>query len=169
MAKGIYYPANQNIREGQLRVISGQGENLGVMTREQALVKAKEVGLDLVLIVKKAKPPVAKLTDFRKFLYEKRRNIKKGRSKKTEQKELRLGPNISEHDLQVRIKRAKDFLAERNSVKFTMRLSGRMKARQALGKEKFEAILQELTEIAVIDKKPWYEKGQIMMLLRPKS
>lgn len=168
MAKGIYYPVNQNIRDANLRVISIDGGNLGVMTRAQALTKAREVGLDLVVVAQKADPPVAKLTDFRKFLYEKRRGVKKGKRKKIEQKELRLGPNISQHDLQVRIKRAKGFLSERNPVKFTMRLPGRMKAKQNIGKEKFEAILQELSEITIVESKPWYEKGQIMMVVRPK-
>ena len=168
MAKGIYYPANQNIRDEKLRVISNQGENLGVLTRDAALAAAREANLDLIVISKNSDPPVAKLTDFRKFLYEKRRGVKKGRSKKTGQKELRLGPNISKNDLQVRIKRAKEFLAERNMVKFTMRLPGRMKAKQDIGKEKFDVILQEFSDTVIVESKPWYEKGQIMMVVRPK-
>lgn len=144
------YQLNNTIRAKELRVIGGEGENLGVIPTMEALKKAREQDLDLVVIAEGAKPPVAKILDFNKFLYEenKKSSAAKAKSKKSELKEFRLGPNIGEGDLQIRVKRAREFLEDGNRVKFTVQLRGREKAFPDVAIEKLEIIEKALADIA---------------------
>lgn len=136
--------------------------------RDQAIRMAQAARLDLVMVAQKADPPVAKILDLKKFLYEKKQEQKKGKSRKTSTKELRFGPNISEHDLNTRIGRARKFLKERNKVKFKVLFRGRMFSHQEVGREKLKRILDALSEIGEIDREPWFEGKQLMMIIKPK-
>src|SRR5690606_2849006 len=100
-----YYPRNYQIRANQVRVIDEEGEALGVMSLADAVQKAQEAGLDLVAVSVTADPPVARITEFAKFLYDQKQREKRMRrnTKEVEVKELRFGPNIGDHDLNIKI------------------------------------------------------------------
>lgn len=164
-----HYSINDKITATELRVLDGEGENHGVMTTEAALLLAQEAGLDLVVVSEKADPPVAKLLDFRYFLRQQRdQEIKSRRKSRQDLKQLRLGPNIDDHDLLVRIRRAQEFLEDGDKVKFIVQFKGRMIANQAVGKEKLERIKQELEEIVTVEKDVWVEGRNMMLIVRPK-
>jgi len=166
----LFFPVNLNIRAEQLFVVSDDGKGLGILPREKALEKAKEQNLDLVIVNQKADPPVAKITDFRKFLYEERKKQqttrKKGKSR--ELKKLRFKPNIALHDLEIRIKRARGFLENGNVVKFIIQFMGRQITHKEVGEEKLNLILEQLADLVDIEKEPWYEGKRLMVIVKPK-
>lgn len=122
-----YYPVNDKIRARELRVLTNEGENLGVLSLADALGAARQRELDLVVIAPQAAPPVAKILDFKKFLYEERKKKSsiKAKAKKSELKELRFGPTIDTGDLTSRIGRAIEWIKEGNRVKVTVIMKGR--------------------------------------------
>lgn len=122
------------------------------------------------MVAEKANPPVAKILDFKKFLFEQKREQKHAHKsgKKQEIKELRLGFNISEHDLEQRINRAKEFLKARDKVKFTVVFKGREITRRSIGLDKIKKITESLFEAAEIEKQAWWEGKRVMVLLKPK-
>jgi translation initiation factor IF-3 len=140
---------NERIRAQKLMVIS-EGKSLGVMSRDDALKLAMEKGLDLVLIAPTSEPPVAKILDYNKFLYEerKKKSQAKAHSKKSELKELRISSSMGEGDVKTRIERAKEFILEGNRVKVSAYLRGREAAYPEFVFEKFAKITKELEEVA---------------------
>lgn len=120
---------NWRIRADKLRVIDKDRVALGIMTKDEALSLAKEEGLDLVLVVENATPPVAKIIELNKYLYEQQKNekemAKKARASRIEVKEVKFKPNICEHDLHIKLKRAQDFLDSGAKVKITIQMRGR--------------------------------------------
>lgn len=118
-------PINQYIRENELRVLTEDNQVLGILSSAQALAKAQEMGHDLVLIAPKAVPPVAKIIDFNKYLYQLAKRSKGEKKGKTETKELKLGLFMAEHDLLRQQKKASDFLKEGNQVRISLWLKGR--------------------------------------------
>jgi translation initiation factor IF-3 len=120
---------NWRIRADKLRVIDKDKVALGIMTKDEALSLAKEEGLDLVLVVENATPPVAKIIELNKYLYEQQKNekemAKKARASRIEVKEVKFKPNICEHDLHIKLKRAQDFLDSGAKVKITIQMRGR--------------------------------------------
>ncbi len=169
MVKNKYYPVNEKIADPELRVIDAKGENAGILTREDALQLAHEQGLDLVVVSTQAKPPVAKILEFRYFLREQKDQERKARRKaKQDIKQLRFGPNIAEHDLAVRIKRILEFLEDGNKVKITVQFKGRMIVHKDIGREKLDKIKEAVVEHGDIEKDIWVEGKQMMLILRPK-
>ena len=144
---------NERIRFDKLRVITETGENLGELSTAEALKQARERERDLVVISEGTNPPVAKILDFNKFLYEtrKKQSASKAKSKKSELKELRIGPVTDGGDLAVRVGRAKEFLAQGHKVKFTLKLKGRTQAHPELGFEKINRVIKELEGTAVTE------------------
>lgn len=138
---------NQHIRVPQVRVIGSEGDNLGIMNTYDALKLAREQFLDLVEINPTAKPPVVKIADYGKLKYEEKK--KASAAKKNQQiqelKELTFRPNTDENDLKHKLEQAKEFLAEGNRVKFTIRFRGREIVHPDIGRDKLTWILQELT------------------------
>lgn len=118
-------PINDYIREPQLRVLTDDNQVLGVLTNTEALVKARELGKDLVLIAPKAVPPVAKIIDFNKYLYQVAKRGKGEKKGKTETKELKIGLFMAPHDLQRLQNKAAEFLKEGNQVRISLWLKGR--------------------------------------------
>ncbi len=168
-SRGPYYPVNEKIRVKEVRVVTPDGENLGVLSRDEALKKARELDLDLVVISQKANPPVAKMLDFRKFLFEKRKerqDARKGR--KTDTKILRFKPNIDDHDLEVRIKRAREFLEDGDKVKFEIPFFGRMITRKEVGYKKLDRIMQEISDVAETERERWMDGRRLLLLVKPK-
>jgi len=134
----------------------GTGENLGVMNTTEALRLAREKELDLVLISEQANPPVAKILEYNKFLYEERKKSSavKAKAKKSELKEFVFGPTIGESDIASRVERSKEFIKDGNRVKITVKLKGREGEYPQLGFEKIDRFREELSEAAKLESAP---------------
>ena len=148
---------NNQIRAKELRVISEEGENLGILSAEDALRMAQEKGLDLIEIAPTAQPPVAKIMDYGKFLYQEKRKEKESKKKahETETKAIQIKLNTSPHDLELKAKKASEFLKEGNRIKIDLILKGREKyLDQGLLKERLERILGLITENYKVSQEP---------------
>ncbi len=165
--QNVFYRKNYQIRASEVRVLDDKGEMIGIMPIRDALKKAEELELDLVEIAPLAKPPVAKLIDFQKFLYQlkkKKQEEKKG-TKSSETKQIRFGPFIGEHDLDIKLKRATEFLTDGNKVKFTVRFTGRQMGHQEVGREKLKMVLEKLGELAKVEREMKMEGRQMTMMI----
>jgi len=153
---GNKHRINQYIRAPEVRLVDEEGQNAGVVSTREALNRAKEKELDLVLISEKAKPPVAKILKYSKFLYDERKKQagSKTKSSKSATKEFIFGPNIGEGDLQMRIDRTREFLEEGHRVKIIVRLRGRQRAHPDVGMEKIDKAIQELANVARVEEEP---------------
>ncbi|MEK7512870.1 MAG: translation initiation factor IF-3 [Patescibacteria group bacterium] len=142
--KGIQYRINNQITAPELRVLSDTGENLGVLSREEALKIAREKGLDLIEIAPTAKPPVARTMEYDKFRYQKEKEIKKQRllQKTKELKHVRITPRAALNDLEVRVKKTEEFLSEGHKVEVGIFLRGREKGNKAWGLKKLDEFLK---------------------------
>jgi len=156
---------NQYIRVPKVQLITDKGENQGEIDTQEALTMAKEAGLDLVEVGPKAKPPVCKIMDYSKYLYEQKKKGRKNKSRKTKPlKEFKFSPVIDIGDKNTRIRRAKEFLDKGYPVKLTMWIKGRQSRDQA--KEVFTDILTNFTDYSSIEAGPRYEARQIFIILR---
>lgn len=169
--KRKFYARNFQIRANTVRVIDEKGEQLGVLPLADAVKKAQDQGLDLVAVSLQANPPVTKIVEFSKFLYDQKQKEKRARqnTKEVEVKELRFGPNIGEHDLDIRANRAKEFLANGDKVKINVQFRGRMITHQDVGRTKVNRLLAELQDDAEIERGPYQEGRGLYVLLQPKK
>lgn len=141
--------ANEDIRSKELRVIDSEGENLGILSLEDALRKAKEEGLDLIEISPNAKPPVAKIMDYGKYSYEQKKKEReiKAKSHSTETKNIQVKIGTGEHDLELKAKRVNEWLSEGHRIKIDLYLRGRAKYMDKKFLEsRLERILSLVTE-----------------------
>ena len=161
---------NEEIRAAQVRLIDQDGEMQGVMTAREALARAYDVGMDLLEISPNAEPPVCKITDFGKFKYEqqKKANEARKRQKVVEIKEIKVRPNIDDHDYEVKMRQMKGFIEEGDKVKVTLRFRGREMAHQDLGVKVLERIRTEMAEATKVESMPRLENRQMIMVLAPK-
>ncbi len=145
-------------------------ENLGVMYTREAIEQAAEVGLDLVEISPNADPPVAKFLDVGKFRYEaqKKANLARKSQKTQEIKEIKMRPNIDDHDYMVKMKKVAEFIEEGDKVKITLRFRGRELAHQQLGMQLLQRVQADTAESAKIEAHPRMEGRQMLMVLSPK-
>ena len=143
----IEYRVNNQIQATELRVVSDSGENLGILSRDAALAVARERGLDLIEIAPMAKPPVAKIIGFDKFRYQQEKEEKKKRSaqKAKELKQVRITPRAAQNDLQVKVRRVEEFLAEGHKVEIGLFLRGREKGNKDWGLQKLKEFLGMIT------------------------
>lgn len=162
---------NEEIRFKELRVISDDGEQLGVMSRDEALDLAEKKELDLVCIAPKANPPVCKILDYSKYRYELKKKEKEAKKnqKVTQVKEIRLSTFIEEHDVLVKAKTAGKFLKSGDRVKVSLRFRGREAAYKDQGLRVMEMFAEELSDVATIEKKPVFEGRNLSMVLVPKT
>jgi translation initiation factor IF-3 len=151
-----YYITNEKIRARELRVIADKGENLGVLSTQEALRIARERELDLVLIAPEVEPPVAKILDFKKFLYDerKRKSAAKAKVKKSEIKELKFGPSTGVGDMSHYIERAKEFIKEGNRVKITVVMRGREAMFPDIAFQKLKKFEDEVSDLAKSEAEP---------------
>ena len=148
-------------------MIDPEGKQLGVLLRQAALEKAKELELDLIEIAPQADPPVARIANFQKFRYEeskKDRASKRGASE-GELKELWLSPRIEEHDLKVRLNRTEEFLKKGHKVKLTVKFKGREMAHQDIGYKVLREALTLLGDKVIVDKDPKMEGRKLSMIV----
>ena len=153
-----------------MRCIDPEGEQLGVLDTFDAIRKAEDFGLDLVEVQPNADPPVCKILDYGKFKYEaqKRANEARKKQKIIEVKEIKLRPNIDEHDYQVKMRNVQKFLNAGDKVKVTLRFRGREMAHQELGANVLTRVREETDEFAKVEALPKMEGRQMIMVLAPK-
>jgi len=161
---------NADILNEEVRCIAPDGEQLGVMKTEDAITEADSHGLDLVEVSPNADPPVCKILDYGKFKFEaqKKRNEAKKKQKVIEVKEIKLRPNIDEHDYQVKMRSVQKFLDDGDKVKITLRFRGREMAHQDLGVNVLNRVREDTDDVAKIEAFPKLEGRQMIMVIAPK-
>jgi translation initiation factor IF-3 len=161
---------NEFIQSPKVRVIDENGENLGVMYTREAMEQAAEVGLDLVEVSPNADPPVAKFLDVGKFKYEtqKKANLARKSQKTQEIKEIKMRPNIDDHDYDTKMKMVQEFIGEGDKVKVTLRFRGRELAHGQLGMQVLQRVQADIAEVAKVEQHPRMEGRQMLMVLAPK-
>ncbi|MGI6722659.1 MAG: translation initiation factor IF-3 [Anaerovoracaceae bacterium] len=162
---------NEEIRFKELRVITGDGDQLGIMSRADALAEAEKRNLDLVCISPNAKPPVVKILDYGKYRYELERKEKEAKKKQktTQVKEIRLSTFIEDHDINVKAKNAQKFLKNGDKVKVSLRFRGRERNHTSRGYEVMDRFAEAVSDIADVEKKPKFEGRSLTMFIAPKS
>ncbi len=160
---------NEAIRFKEVLVIGPNGEQLGVMGRFDAINKAYEYELDLLCVAAKATPPVCRILDYGKYRFEQQKKAKEAKKNQhvTEVKSLRLSPVIDTNDFNTKVKQARGWIEDGNKVKVDMRFRGRMMTRQDVGKKIMESFIEELKEVASVDKQPNLEGNTMSCTLSP--
>ena len=161
---------NEEITSSEVRLISEDGEQLGVVSIEVALEKAREVGLDLIEVGPNTKPPVCKILDYGKLKYEekKKQQLSKKKQHVIKVKEIRLRPRIDDHDLMTKLNHGRKFLQDGSKLKVTLMFRGREMARVDLGKIVMEKVLEELSDVAEVEKDIPLEGRRMSMILNAK-
>ncbi|WP_315763636.1 translation initiation factor IF-3 [Sphingomonas sp. Y38-1Y] len=161
---------NEFIQSPRVRVIDQDGENLGVMYTREAMDQAKEVGLDLVEVSPNADPPVAKFLDVGKYKYEaqKKANLARKSQKTQEIKEIKMRPNIDDHDYDVKMRNIHKFIGEGDKVKVTLRFRGRELSHGQLGMQLLQRVQADCAEDAKVESYPRMEGRQMLMVLSPR-
>ena len=161
---------NEEIREREVRVIDADGTQLGIMPTKEALRIAQEKDLDLINIAPQAKPPVCKILDYGKYRFEqaKREKEAKKKQKVIEIKEVRLSPNIEDHDMNTKAKMAAKFLQNGAKVKVSVRFRGREMTRTEVGRVVLDQFVQSIADVAEVEKPPKMEGRSMVMFLMPK-
>jgi translation initiation factor IF-3 len=154
-----------------VRLIAEDGEQVGIISLDDAQRLAEERELDLVEVAPNATPPVCRLMDYGKFRYEQSKKEREARKhqKQTELKEVRLRPKTDEHDLEVKAKQARRFLQGGDKVKFTLRFRGRELAHTNIGREILEQLVDRLRDVAVVEQKPTLESRSFSLTLAPNA
>ncbi len=161
---------NQLIQSDKVRVIDENGENIGVMYTREAIEQAAGVGLDLVEVSPNADPPVCKFLDVGKYRYEaqKKANIARKSQKTQEIKEIKMRPNIDDHDYDVKMRAMHKFIGEGDKVKVTLRFRGRELSHQQLGMNLLRRVQEDIAEVAKVEAYPRMEGRQMLMVVSPK-
>lgn len=160
---------NEHIRSSELRLIDENGDNVGVVTPQRAMMMAEDAGLDLVEISPNANPPVCKIMDFGKYKYEtqKREAEARKRQKIIEVKEVKFRPNTDVHDYEVKMRNVYKFLGNGDKVKVTLRFRGREMAHQDIGRELLLRVAGDITEHGKVENMPKMEGRQMTMMIGP--
>ena len=161
---------NEMINSRSVRCIDPDGEQLGILSIDEAMNKAEELGLDLVELQPNADPPVCKILDYGKHKYQaqKRANEARKKQKIIEVKEIKLRPNIDQHDYQVKMKAVRKFIDGGDKVKITLRFRGREMAHVELGADLLSRVQEDIDDFAKIESMPKMEGRQMTMILAPK-
>ncbi len=154
----------------QVRLIGAEGEQVGIIPLQQALDIAEESELDLVEIVPNAEPPVCRVMDYGKYLFDlnKKKHAAKKKQKQIQVKEVKFRPGTEEGDYQVKLKNLVKFLGNGDKVKVTLRFRGREMAHQELGSKMLSRIEEDLAELGAVEQYPKMEGRQMVMVLAPK-
>ncbi|MCP4689201.1 MAG: translation initiation factor IF-3 [Desulfobacterales bacterium] len=161
---------NERIRAREVRVIDPDGEQIGILTKEKALGKAVDFGLDLVEVSPNAKPPVCKIMDYGRYKYEQTKKKQEAKKKQSsfQLKEIKVRPKTGEHDLQVKIGHIRKFIGKKDKVKVTVIFRGREITLTKLGREVLAHVVEEVEDIAVVEQHPKFEGRTMIMVLAPK-
>ncbi len=163
-------PINGQIREKEVQLIGAEGEKIGIVPIEKALEYAEEKNLDLVLVAPNSKPVVCKLMNYGKYKFEQAKKEKESRKnqKTVELKEIRVTPNIGDHDFSFKSKNARTFLESGNKVKFTVRFRGRELNNTKAGEIVLNKFVEDLSDISTVEKKPFLEGKTMFVILTKK-
>lgn len=150
-----------------MRLLDAENKQIGIMSREDALKQRLETGLDLVEIAPTAQPPVVKLIDYQKFLYQlkKKKQEEKRHAHTSEMKELQLGPFIGQHDLEIKLKKARGFITDGDKVKFSVRFKGREMGHTNLGRELLNKVVANMADIAKVERDIKMEGRKMVMTM----
>ena len=167
----VVHQLNEDIRDKEVRLIGEDGEQLGILSSEQALEIAEERGLDLVKISPQAVPPVCKLINYGKFRFEQSKREKEAKKNQhtVEIKEIRMSPGIDVGDFNTKLKNAQKFLSEGNRVKVSVRFRGREMAHTEIGKDLLDQFAASCTEMANLEKNAKLEGRNMSIFLAPKA
>jgi translation initiation factor IF-3 len=159
---------NEQIRITPIRVISEEGEQLGIIPTDEALERAKSVGLDLVEVASTEKPPVCRIMDYGKFKYQQKKRQHKGHTHHSKNKEIRLRPKIGDADFMTKVNRAKKFLGQKDKVIFSVIFRGRENAHVDEGFKLIEKLTAELEPVSKLEQRPTMHGRRIVAIYAPK-
>ncbi|OGT90069.1 MAG: translation initiation factor IF-3 [Gammaproteobacteria bacterium RIFOXYA12_FULL_61_12] len=162
---------NEEIAVSEVRLIGADGEQVGIVPLAQALSRAAEAEMDLVEISPDSKPPVCRLMNYGKFLFDekKQRQVAKKKQKQIQVKEIKFRPGTDDGDYQVKLRNLVRFLEEGDKAKITMRFRGREHAHRELGLDFLRRIEKDLSEYSIVEQQPLMEGRQMVMMLAPKK
>lgn len=162
---------NEAIRVREVRLVSQDGEQLGIVPTHEALRIARERGLDLVEVAAQAKPPVCRLMDYSRWKYEQAKRAKEARKKQKVQdvKEIKMRPTIDDHDFDVKARACERFLTDGDKVKATIMFRGREMAHLDIGQRVLERLLERVKDLCVVERPPKIEGRNMIMVLSPRS
>lgn len=162
---------NDMITVPQVRVIGADGDNVGVMPTRQAMQLAQDAGLDLVEVSPMAAPPVVRVMDYGKYVFEQKKKLQvaRGKQKQIQIKEVKFRPGTEEGDYQVKLRNLVRFLTEGDKAKVTLRFRGREMMHQDLGRKLLKRVEADLAELAIVEQHPRLEGRQMVMVLSPKK
>lgn len=165
--KRVFYRINREIRAATVRLLDDNGKQIGVVPLHEAFKLSEEKHLDLVEVAPKAVPPVVKLIDYNKFLYQlkKKKQEEKKHSTSSETKQVQFGPFIDDHDLNIKIARAREFITDGNKVRFVVKFRGREMTKQDLGRSVLTRTVERMSDLAKIDKEMHMEGRQLVMVM----
>ena len=161
--------SNNRISSPEVQVIASNGENLGILSTNEAISKAKNEGLDLIEIAPNVNPPVCKIMDMGKYKYDaqKKANLAKKKQKIISLKEIKMSPVTETHDYEFKVKNAKKFIAKGDKVKFTIRFKGRELQHSHLGNELMGKIKEDMKDIGRVELQPKFDGKQMIMVIQP--
>jgi translation initiation factor IF-3 len=161
--------SNNRISSPEVQVIESDGNNLGILSTNEAISMAKNQGLDLIEIAPNAKPPVCKIMDMGKFKYDaqKKANLAKKKQKTISLKEIKMRPVTETHDYEFKVKNAKKFIAKGDKVKFTIKFKGRELQHSHLGDELMTKIKEDMKDIGKVELHPKFDGKQMIMVIQP--
>jgi translation initiation factor IF-3 len=159
---------NEQIRITPVRVISAEGEQLGIIPTEQALTAAREAGLDLVEVAPNERPPVCRIMDFGKFKYQQKKRLHRSQAHHSKIKEIRVRPKTGDHDIGVKVTRAREFLAHKDKVIVSVVFRGRELAHVEEGQRVIKQVLQSLEDVGKVESPPSQQGRRITCILAPK-
>ncbi|WP_371258187.1 translation initiation factor IF-3 [Thiohalocapsa sp. ML1] len=162
---------NEEITASEIRLIGAEGDQIGVLTLRAALERAEAEGMDLVEIVPTAEPPVCRLMDFGRFLFDQKKKKSEARKKQkqVQVKEVKFRPGTDIGDYQVKLRNLQRFLHEGDKAKVTMRFRGREHAHRELGLELLRRVETDLADISIVEQQPQMEGRQMVMVLGPRK
>ncbi|MBO5147652.1 MAG: translation initiation factor IF-3 [Clostridia bacterium] len=161
---------NEEIKEAEVRLIDNEGGLIGIMSSDEALKIAYQKNLDMVLIAPTAKPPVCKIMDYNKYIFDMAKKERENRKnqKVVNIKEVRLGLGIGEHDFQVKVKGALKFLKDGDKVKVTVRFGGREMNHTGDGEVLIDRFADAVSELGIMEKRPKLEGKRMSVIINPK-
>jgi len=163
----VFYRRNYQITAQTIRLIADDGRQIGVVSREDALKMSQDQNVDLVEIGPTAIPPVVKLIDYSKFLYQlkKKKQEEKKKTQTSETKQIQLGPFIDDHDLDIKLKRADEFIKDGDKVKFVLKFRGREITKKELGEEVLKKVMEKMQSVAKVEKDMHMEGRQMILVM----
>lgn len=162
---------NDGIRAREVRLIDANGDQVGIVSKREALDRAEQAELDLVLVAPNAKPPVCRIMDYGKYRFEQQKKEREARKKQkvVNVKEVRLSPNIEEHDFNTKLRNARKFLSKGDKVKAAIRFRGRAITHSSIGRDILERLADETKDVATVETKPKMEGRSMFLMLAPMS